>query len=34
MTLGARDEGERVWRLRRTVTVRVGGEGEAGEQEG
>ena len=27
VTLGARDEGERVWRLRRTVTVRVGGEG-------
>ena len=27
MTLGAREESEREWRLRRTVTVRVGGEG-------
>ena len=27
VTLGAREEGEREWRLRRTVTVRVGGEG-------
>ena len=30
VTLGARDEGERVWRLRRTVTVRVGGRGARG----
>ena len=34
VTLGAREEGEREWRLRRTVTVCVGEEGEAGEQEG
>ena len=27
VTLGTRDEGERGWRLRRTVTVWVGGEG-------
>ena len=30
VTLGAREEGEREWRLRRTVTVWVGGEGEGG----
>ena len=34
VTFGAREEGEREWGLWRTVTVRVGGEGEAGEQEG
>ena len=27
VTLGAREEGRREWRLRRTVTVQVGGEG-------
>ena len=30
VTLGAREEGDREWRLRRTVTVRVGGEGGGG----
>ena len=34
VTLGAREEGEREWTLRRTVTVRVGGERGGGEQEG
>ena len=34
VTLGAREEGEREWRLWRTVTVWVGGEGRGGEQEG
>ena len=33
MTLGAREEGERELRLRRTVTVWVGGEEGGGEQE-
>ena len=30
VTLGAREEGQREWRLRRTATVQVGGEGGVG----
>ena len=34
VTLGAKEDGESEWRLWRTVTVWVGGEGGGGEQEG